>query len=716
MNVASPSALSNPSDAQLDEAELVEPAPDSHLRLTPLPPHTDDGRRGVSPLQSYTRRLGLPYVGLRPFSEADHDVFAGRSRELSLLASVLDSQHLAAVVGPAQSGRTSLIEGGLVGSLRRREAGSWRVARMDLAQSAGALHEGLEDAFIAACDEGVSRGALTDESYRLVQASLDGASDALLRAAGHVLHGTNDKLLLVIENFDLLTQVPGETELRLVRQLLRAAQQDGSRVFVVLSLSETAVGECGQFPGLAGALAGGMVVLEQPNRASLRAMITEPLKVMNWHATPALCEQLLGDLERAQAPLPALQHALLQMASHATSTGIIDLTTYTAAGCPDDLNAHGQALLQNMTDTEQELTRAVFQALLGTSAGRLTPRACSVLELAESVSTSVSDPTFKRILTTFGAKDCAFLRLGSVDPNSRVEIGTPALLTEWSSLRRWANSELAASKTYRSLVRSAQDEAGTSADSGFAGGLLRDPQLSDLEAWWKQRCPTMLWARRHSADSAEASDRAFETVIAYLARSRARANNDAKAKREAERLAQLEALTRRRKWRIVLGVGGTVLLIGGIALASVLHQRNDARSEARVAEAQLADATDDNVRLRHTEVRLLVELDEATNEVQSLESQLQLLESERQELIGTGAVLQESLDALQERHRQIIRAHDAALLQAKEAKAELQRARSELLAAESRASAAETAGTGVVAPPALPFGKKLQQPHQQRPE
>ena len=61
-------------------------------------------------------RLGpeRPFPGLRPYSEADHEWFFGRTKQILALYRLLDLARLVAVVGGSGSGKSSLVRAGLL--------------------------------------------------------------------------------------------------------------------------------------------------------------------------------------------------------------------------------------------------------------------------------------------------------------------------------------------------------------------------------------------------------------------------------------------------------------------------------------------------------------------------------------------------------------------------------------------------------------------------
>lgn len=76
-----------------------------------------------------TLALPAPYVGLRPFDEADALLFFGRDRHVAdLLAKMRRHQRFVAVLGASGTGKSSLVRAGLVPALR---AGALNVAQVD---------------------------------------------------------------------------------------------------------------------------------------------------------------------------------------------------------------------------------------------------------------------------------------------------------------------------------------------------------------------------------------------------------------------------------------------------------------------------------------------------------------------------------------------------------------------------------------------------------
>lgn len=68
----------------------------------------------MTKIGTMTETTGMPYPGTRPFSQAEHDRFFGRTADSSALADRWRSNRLTIGVGQAGSGKTSLLQAGVI--------------------------------------------------------------------------------------------------------------------------------------------------------------------------------------------------------------------------------------------------------------------------------------------------------------------------------------------------------------------------------------------------------------------------------------------------------------------------------------------------------------------------------------------------------------------------------------------------------------------------
>jgi tetratricopeptide (TPR) repeat protein len=102
------------SDASVRQLELLV----SSLRAAPAPTPAAPRSAESQASLSATTVFGAPYPGARPFGEADVQFFFGREETRAQLREALRREGVVVLTGPSASGKTSLVEAGLVPALR----------------------------------------------------------------------------------------------------------------------------------------------------------------------------------------------------------------------------------------------------------------------------------------------------------------------------------------------------------------------------------------------------------------------------------------------------------------------------------------------------------------------------------------------------------------------------------------------------------------------
>jgi hypothetical protein len=205
---------------------------------------------------------GEPYRGLQAFEEDNAVIFFGREREIQSLLKTLAQRRFVAVLGASGSGKSSLVKAGVLPKLRGgHELGNaWQIASMTPRKNPlKRLEHAISGDFKLTVDDDLRTAA----DVRRVLYPDNGAEAA---------HGL--QFLLFIDQFEeLFTECKDETWRRAFIELILAAD---SGLRVLITLRADFLGQCAEYPDLAAAL-GGHVLLAVPDAAGLRAAITQPL-------------------------------------------------------------------------------------------------------------------------------------------------------------------------------------------------------------------------------------------------------------------------------------------------------------------------------------------------------------------------------------------------------------------------------------------------------
>ncbi len=510
-----------------------------------------------------------PYAGLRPFSRADAALFRGRDRAVAaVLRSLRASPGFLALLGPSGSGKSSLIQAGVLPAL-----------------ASGAL-------------PGSDRwGSLTarpgrDPYAQLAEAGLPGAARGLSGAARRWLTANSgyDRLVVVLDQAEeLLVTTPPQAREALLGQLASGVQQDPAVTVIVVLRDDFYAALAAAAPGLMPLVERGLVnVPAALDLAELTAIIAEPAARAGLTLEPNLPERIAADAARVTSPsgpaaggaaatvLPLLSSALTELWER-RSDGRLTHAAYDrmggVIGWLDRWCDRGyEAACSLLPPGQRPLARQVLTALVrpGDEPAGIPPtrqrRPLGELmgdgagpggqtdpppgpDPGPAVAAAVSALAGQRLITT--GKDPA--TGGPV-----AELAHESLIHEWALLRGW----LAEDRDFFAWRREAEDDYAQWQAS--AGGGTADPELllrgTALQAarHWRDSHPAGLTAGL--SDFIQRSDRAEHRRLS----------------RDRRRAAILAAAT-------AAAVLAAIVAIGLFGYAS--SQASDAREKARLAIA-----------------------------------------------------------------------------------------------------------------------------------
>ena len=524
-----------------------------------------------------------PFVGLRPFKTNEALIFFGRQRQIVELLERLHRTRFVGVIGSSGSGKSSLINAGLVPALQAGfmvgDRDRWVIVRMTPGDSpwlrfSDALHAAL-------CKVGLD--PTTDLRGTAELAGVSG----LLQAMGPCLKQANANLLLFVDQFeeifrrdeDCASQQRDE-DADFVSVALGLAHQREAPVFVVFTMRSDHLGDCDAFLGLPEALNESQYLVPRLSRDEVRLAIEGPIRLFQKEVAPRLVDRLLNDIG-GHDQLPVLQHGLMRMWVRLLETGqqTMDLEHYRDVGTLSDaLWRHAdealvgmdpalvhtkeavKAALDALDPGELRFFQVTFQALTDTDhANRKVRRWQSVRELREL--SGLTLPQLHQLLERFLDDRRSFLRYsgegGSTGPDATlVDISHESLIRQWDRLRAWVDEEARNRDTYQRIRDDARHwEAGT-------GGLWEDPGLFQARLWWETCKPTQLWACRYG-DGFAVADTFLLEGERRRDREAERAREEIQKEKERDELRSRNKLMRRtlRRAAVAAIVSGTLAVI-----------------------------------------------------------------------------------------------------------------------------------------------------------
>lgn len=536
-----------------------------------------------------------PFPGLRPFREDEETLFFGREARVDAIVDKLASTRFLAVVGTSGSGKSSLVNCGLVPALHRGLMGAagstWRVATLRPGnRPLRALAECLArpDVLAPRVDEasGFTATEMTEATLRL---SKLGLVDAYEQA--HL--GPRQNLLVVGDQFeelfryqDLAAAASGpaddaslhglEDATAFVNLLLEVLEHPDVPIFVVLTMRSDFLGECARFFGLPEAVSRGQYLVPRMTRDERRAAIAEPLRVGGAAIDPVLLTRLVNDVGDNPDQLSILQHALNRTWAcwqQAGGQGPLTLAHYEQAGAmAEALNRHAEEAFGSLAaGRPQTLAAALFKAITDKVTDARGTRRPTRLDLLCAITEGDADE-LRAIIEVFRDPARSFLMPPAgteLRADTPIDISHETLMRIWTRLRDWADDETKSAATYRGLAETAERH------SAGKASLLSHTDLQFALDWERQQRPNAAWAARYR--------QGFDTLRAFLRASHQADEQDLRAKKVRARRAR----------QVTAGVVAASVMV---AVTMVwLNQRTErervaAQQAQRRAEQSRADA------------------------------------------------------------------------------------------------------------------------------
>jgi WD40 repeat protein len=517
-----------------------------------------DGLRhaGLDPRDSFTWDAHRsPYPGLQAFAPEDAAVFFGREAEvdrvLTLLHPTLErgSGRFVAVVGPSGSGKSSLVNAGVLPRLARQPS-DWTLlpTMVPGIRPLTRLAHSLQSAFDLA-------GKKLDQDQ--VLARLENGPEALAELCNELVERTDGRaVLLVLDQAEELLTRAGSTERDAFLALLEHALHTTCPLWILATVrSEFLTGDSSEVK--IAEIIQDSVVIEPLSRPRMPDVIERPAQRGGIQFAPGLVQRMIEDTVGGDA-LPLLAYTLLLLYEHSPDGGRVTDADYEAIGgvigalrgradrVLDELGRYGDGELAIPT-----LTKLATIEREGEPTARRVRRAT----LSEAENRIVESFVGARLLKVEGDGDQA-----------TVEVAHEALLRQWGPLRRALEASRSSIQMRAEIERAALDWEHSERDDSY---LLRGARLLAAGTWLQE--PT---------SDVDARQREFITA----------------SQEYADR--ELEEARRRASRLRMLSIGlGSLVVVAALLAAWALGAKRDANRAKSIAQARQlasqAEATPD---------------------------------------------------------------------------------------------------------------------------
>jgi WD40 repeat protein len=516
-----------------------------------------------------------PFPGLRPFSSGESEYFFGREAESKEVTVRASRNRFLAIIGVSGSGKTSLLQGGLVPGIKNLSLNgppAWVICNMTPGSDPFAA---IADSFAENLYSEDQREKARIEIPGLLRKGQNGIDEAIKAAISKFPR----KIVLIIDQFEELFRYgspgrgkgTGDETATFINLLTHTVTKGNQDFHLVVAIRSDLLSECARYRGLTALLNDSNYFISGMHKESIRSAIEGPLKRKGVRIDPELVDLLVSEINERTNQLPVLQHVLMrlwtrwkEMNENARPVGFSD---FNAIGTvKDSISRDADEIYRSLNDEGKDICEKLFKAITGKGSDNKGIRYPSDIRSLKSVIRCSEDELIS-VIEKFRNPSISFLTpySGPLDDNSIIDLSHESLIPLWDRLKKWVDEEAASVQMYLEL-----SESSALYQQGRKG-LLKSPDLELAVKWREENKPTVWWAQKYNP--------AWERAMVYLRTS------EKKFFKEEERKARISRW-RLRRIRTFASVFAAVAVLAGITMLGAFISKFNSDSRRKAVEVQ----------------------------------------------------------------------------------------------------------------------------------
>ena len=442
---------------------------------------------GVDPSDSFSFPLNREvYPGLRPFEAEDAAAFFGRRDEIEQLNDLLhptlqrEPGRVVAIIGPSGSGKSSLLNAGLLPRLNRRDSPWIIVPTMlpgphpltSLARSLARAYQQLGDTRDwADIETTISNG--------------NGALRGVTRRPVRPEQTDRSRVLLVINQAEELLTRTGAEERRAFLGLVRNSLQEDEPLWVVQTVRSEFLSNTPERSGLA-EVSDDFLVVEPLSPDRLPEVIEGPAALADLRFAPGLVQRMVTDTARGVDGLPLLAYTLRELYQRVGTGGTVRIDDYEAlGGVVGALQRRADQVLAELRrrDYGDMVLPTLMRLVTIEGSGEPTGRRIRRESLSATEAVIVDAFVDARLLSSRGEPEPdgdGVVAHEAPDGDSVVGVAHEALLRQWAPLSEAIEASRSSIRMRSEVDRATLDWIAHQRDDSY---LLRGRRLAELSSW-----------------------------------------------------------------------------------------------------------------------------------------------------------------------------------------------------------------------------------------
>jgi len=367
--------------------------------------------RATAPVVVTERESGVcPYRGLEAFREEDAAFFAGRTAFAKQLFDFTLRKELVAVVGPSGSGKSSIVQAGLIPLLRRELPPSTTWDAVTFTPGSAPFHR-LASVLIPLLEPDLSETDRLREGQKLGDGLAAGEVrlESVIERVIKKSNGTG-RLLLVADQFEeVFTLTPEPNRRHFAEALLQA--QGKARFTLLVTLRADFYSQIITLDrDLSDRLAPAQVNIGALTRDELCESIEAPAKLVGLNFEPGLVDRILRDVGSEPGNLPLVEFALTDLWYKRQGRTLANAAYNDIGGVTEALAQRAEAEFARFTPEEQTAVRRLFSRLVRVA----TPEE-GAEDTRQRLELQVTDSLTARVAQALARPDVRLLVMGRLN-------------------------------------------------------------------------------------------------------------------------------------------------------------------------------------------------------------------------------------------------------------------------------------------------------------
>ncbi len=471
--------------------------------------------------------IKYPFVGLRAYNSDESDIFFGREKQILILEKKIEKSKFLVVLGAAGSGKTSLINAGLVSKLKKNASNenSLKVIKINYDKN---IIDILSEELVNICYKSTEEEKIKNISTNLAVTYLKQHTNPIVDILNEFNFPKSKKVLIIIDNFEKIFYYLNKAEdknqiKRLVNQLFIVSKQNEIEIYVCIIMHSGFLSECVKIEDLPEIINNGQYLIPNMNLDEIKQTIVKPLKNSGIDISYKLVDELILKQKNNNEQLTEFQNTLLHIWKkwcEADKTDNKITLEYFNEEIKTNIVEYKAEKIYNSLETNEEkkICEIIFKSLTQKIDNN------NVISINRSIDKltllcNTKRDVLIRIVNKFATNDIPILKYSKkyqFSKDKHITLNHDNTASLWGRLKQWIDDESKLAKIYLNLIKDSDLYQDGKID------FWEGEKLQNALIWYDNNKPIETWAQKYHTD--------YESAITFLERSQKQHNIKIKLK------------------------------------------------------------------------------------------------------------------------------------------------------------------------------------------